>query len=296
MFFVIEKRKLFFIISATLMLLSVGALSVWGLHLGIDFTGGSLLEVEYQEAAPDLRAVDERLDGLGLGDVLVQGTGEQGVIVRMRDVEEKERAEVLGALEEFGAFEEKRFTSIGPTLGSELREKAIVAISLAILLIILFVAFAFRHVSKAVASWKYGVVAIVALIHDVLIPVGVFAALGAIYHIEADALFVTALLAILGISVNDTIVVFDRIRENLIAKTAKRFDETVGISLKQTISRSINTSLTTLFVLLALLFLGPPSTRMFSLILAIGLFVGTYSSIFLASPLLIELERWGRKI
>jgi preprotein translocase subunit SecF len=188
--------------------------------------------------------------------------------------------------------EEKSFNSIGPSIGAELRRKAIVSLSAVILAIILFIAYAFRKVSKPVSSWKYGIIAIVTLLHDVAIPVGFFTLLSHYSHVEVDTLFVVAVLTILGLSVSDTIVVFDRVRENIKNRLSDNFPETVGKSLEQVYTRSINTSLTVILVLLALVFFGPASTKYFAMMLAAGMFFGTYSSIFLASPLLVWVQEW----
>lgn len=289
--FIIEKRNIFFSLSALLVAASLFVIFAWGLPLGIDFRGGSLVEVEYVDTRPDLTTLSEKVNELDFGEGRVQATGDTGVIVRLPALSEEGHAQVIGELREEGELTEKRFTLIGPIIGEELKEKARWAISLTIILIILFIAYTFRKVSHPVKSWKYGVVAIVALAHDILIPTGFLVALSRVTGSEVDILFVTALLATLGLSVNDTIVVFDRIRENLKNKTSRHFPEVVGVSLSQTISRSINTSLTTLVVLFALFFLGPESTREFALVLSVGLIAGTYSSIFLASPLLVELQK-----
>lgn len=291
--FIVEKRKIFFGLSGLLSGLSLLFLILWGLPLGIDFTGGSLLEVTYVNERPQIDEINETLSTLSFSGTQAQPTEEQGLIVRSKSLTEEEHVELISTLEFNGEHEivEERFTSIGPSLGEELKQKALKAIILTVILIIVFVAIAFRYVSKPVASWKYGLVAIVALCHDILIPTGFFVVLGKFTEAQVDALFVSALLAILGLSVNDTIVVFDRIRENLLKKVSKDFTETVGISLKETIARSINTSLTTLLVLLTLFAVGPDSTQYFALVLGVGLIVGTYSSIFLASPLLVELAK-----
>ena len=292
--FVVKNRKIFFSISAILVLLSIISMLVWGFNFGIDFTGGSILEVEYLTERP---SPDEIKEVINIGEYLAQPTGDRGYIIRTKDLSEEERLSLISSLS-FGGnkeFQEKRFNTIGPVIGNELRQKALLSILLVVLAIILFIAFAFRKVSKPVSSWKYGLVAIVALIHDIIIPTGIFITLGALIGVEIDILFVTALLAILGFSVNDTIVVFDRVRENLRLneeyKRRESFEETIGKSLNQTYTRSINTSLTTLFVLLALFFLGGDSTRYFTLTLIIGVLAGTYSSIFLASPLLVVLGK-----
>ena len=281
------------------MLLSAISIGVYGLKVGIDLSGGSLLQVTYPEGRPDTAAVREATSGLGLGEVRVQETGEQGFILRQRDLSNDERNALLESLNGLGRAQEEQFTSIGPSLGAELMSKAWIAIALIVVSIILFIAFAFRHVSKPVSSWKYGVVAIVTLMHDILLPIGLFAYLGYAVGAEVDSLFIVALLTILGVSINDTIVVFDRIRENLRlneeARRSELFDEVVGRSISQTVTRSINTSVTVIIVLVVLYFLGPEATKNFSLTLIVGMIAGTYSSIFLASPLLVAWERLSRK-
>jgi len=299
--FVIKYKKIFVTISAVLVLLSVVSVSVWGLDLGIDFKGGSILEISYPSGRPEVADVQRGVDELGIGQVSLQSTGDDGYIIRAKDLKEPERESLMSVLSFNGQIqvEEKRFSSIGPVIGEELRQKAWIAIVSVIIAIILFIAFAFRKVSKPVSSWRYGFVAIIALVHDIAIPTGVFAYLGHSFGVEVDTLFVMALLAILGFSVNDTIVVFDRIRENLnINKESHKkseFENVVGKSLGQTFARSINTSLTTLVVLLVLFFLGGETTKFFALTLSIGVIAGTYSSIFLASPMLVYIEKWQGK-
>lgn len=285
---IVKYRKIFFAISALLIIASAVAIAVFGLRSGIDFKGGSLLEVEYTGTRPEVATLNEAVAPLGLGDVRIQHAGERDVIVRTKSLTEDEHAALSAALSQDGGAElkEKRFTTIGPIIGAELRSRAWIAIALVILGIVIFIAFAFRHVSEPVASWKYGMIIVVSLLHDIIIPTGVVALLG----IEIDTLFVIALLAIMGLSVHDSIVVFDRIRENLRLKKWRDFSETVGKSLEQTFVRSINTSLSIVLVLIALYFFGPESTKNFSLILLIGMFFGTYSSIFLGSPLLVTTK------
>ncbi len=294
--FIIKYKKLFLALSGILMVVALAAIAVFGLNLGIDFTGGAMMEIEYQEARPEVQEIETAAQTVGLENVTVQPTGETGYILRMRDLAEEEKSALDQALTFEGEYEftEGRFSSIGPVIGEELAQRGLIAIILVVLLIIAFVAFVFRHVSSTVSSWKYGLVAIVTLVHDIVIPVGIFAALGHYIGFELDALFLTALLAILGLSVNDTIVIFDRIRENIRHKVSIHFDETVGVSLRQTFLRSFNTSFSTLIVLLSLFFLGGETTRDFALVLAVGIALGTYSSIFLAAPLLVTIEKWGR--
>jgi len=234
----------------------------------------------------------------GINDAIVQSTGKSGYIIRTKSLSDAEHTKLLEVLT-FGGTQqvtEKRFTSIGPVMGEELRSKAFVAVGGVILAIMLFIAFAFRKVSVPVSSSKYGLMVVVSLMHDVIIPTGALAILGHFNpSFEADILFVTALLIILGFSVHDTIVVFDRIRENLKNKISMDFEKVVGASLQQTFVRSINTSLTLILVLIMLLTFGPASTYNFALILLIGVTMGTYSSIFLASPLLVVVEEYKRK-
>jgi len=297
--FIIGNRKIFFAISAALMLVSIFSVGYFGIRSGIDFAGGSLLEVAYVNR-PDIGSIEEYTKTLSFS-VLLQPSGEHDLIVRTKDLSQDERAMLLSALSGTGeTFTESRFTSIGPSIGAELKQKAWIAFLLVILGITLFVAFAFRKVSEPVSSWKYGLVAIIALVHDVMIPTGVVAFLGSyMLDYQVDALFVTALLTILGFSVHDTIVVFDRVRENLQKNKeeylSRTFAETVGASVSQTFARSINTSLTVVFVLLALFIFGGAPTKPFALTLMIGVIAGTYSSIFLASPLLVTIASWQKR-
>lgn len=308
--FIVTHRKFFYIFSGVLIALSLIALSLWGLRFGIDFTGGSLLEVEYTSSViPTSQEITEALSlHAGIHGSSVRPTGEKGYLIRTPflspDMYEKAKIALGGgSVSDLNTwqYEEKRFDSIGPTIGTELQSKSIYAIILVLLAIALFIMFAFRKVSKPIASWKYGLIALVALAHDVIVPLGAFALLGHFLGAEVDTLFVTAILVVLGFSVHDTIVVFDRVRENL-HKNHERgihkepFEETVGKSISQTLNRSLNTSLTVVLVLLALLYSGPASAYYFVLALLIGIVAGTYSSICLGSPLLVTLEKTQNKV
>ena len=296
--FVIKYRKLFFTISGLLVLASIISIFTFGIKLGTDFTGGTIMEVEYAVKAPGTNLVKEKLATLNLGNIALQNSGDRGFLIRLPAIDEAGRSKINQALSALGdktnQLTEKRFSSIGPALGQELYRKGLIAVIIVVLLIILYIAFVFRKVSvvggtkhATVSSWKYGIIAVLALIHDTLIPTGVISFLGYYYGVEIDALFITALLTILGLSVNDTIVIFDRIREKLKERNNEPFEETVGRSLSETYSRSFNTSLTVILVLLALVFYGPATTKIFALMLTIGMVVGTYSSIFIAAPLLV---------
>lgn len=296
---VVTYRKIFFALSAFFVVVSLSVLLVFGLRLGIEFTGGSLTEVSYAER-PAKVAVEVELNNLAIGDYSLRPSSGDGYLLRSRDLTDAEQSAVLNALSLHDAspLEVKQLSSIGPTLGSELARKGLLALLLVVVAIVLYIAYTFRHVSKPVASWKYGVIATLALLHNIIIPVGLFAVLGQFAGVEVDVLFLVALLTILGSSVNDTIVVFDRVRENLRENQrlnrTEDFELTVGKSLKQTYVRSLNISLVILFVLLTLFFFGGTATQDFALALLTGIIAGTYSSIFLATPLLVTVERWQK--
>ena len=290
--FVIKHKKVFVIISIILVVLSISSIAYFGLKPGIDFKGGSLTEVEYKTTRPEQASIDKALLPLSLGETIIQPTGNLGYSIKTRAVTEAERAGIMKALGTDAL--EKSFTSIGPSVGAELVRKSIISFILVSLGIIFFIAYSFRKVSRVISSWKYGFIAIVTLIHDILIPVGVFAILSHVYGTEVDTLFVVAILTILGLSVSDTIVVFDRVRENIRIGNFKTFEETVWRSLEQVYTRSIATSSTVIIVLLALVFFGPASTKVFAMMLTAGMFLGTYSSIFLASPLLVMFNNMGK--
>lgn len=310
MFFVVHK-KIFFTIIGIVSVLSLGALFLWGLVFGIEFTGGTIVEVAYVGERPEKQILESELKTLDLGQFSLRQANEDGYILRTRDLSEEEYGEVRDVLASKGELIEKRRATVGPVIGEELKNKAMVAIGIVVILIVLFVAFAFRRIREEgeedddvenqaeVSSWTYGLVAIFVLMHDILVPLGMFAVLGRFFGAEVDVLIVMALLTILGYSVNDTIIIFDRVRENTRNKTSEEepFEETVGKSLSQTYARSINTSLTTLMVVGALLFFGGPTTVYFALTLAVGVLAGTYSSIALAAPLLVVAkERKEKKL
>ncbi len=295
--FIVTHRVFFFFLTGALTVAAVLALIFWTPKFSIDFTGGSLVEVSYEGARPTASAVQVDLEPLALGEVSVRESGEAGMVIRTHTLTPAEHEALLAALSENGtrAVTEERFTSIGPSLGSELATKAKYALLAVIASIGLYIAWAFRKVSKPVSSWVYGVSVIAILVHDLLIPAGFYAVYAHFTGVQIDTLFVVALLAILGYSVNDTIVIFDRVREHL-AKDHKvgrkeLFSEVVGRSITETLGRSINTSLTVVLALAALAFLGSPVTLPFALVLLAGVVAGTYSSILLAAPLLVPLSK-----
>lgn len=297
--FLSKHQSYLFIVPVFFIVASIIALMVWGLKPGIDLAGGSALQVRF-ENRPPVSVVESALRVLSYGEIRVQSSNENEYLLRQRELSIEEKSALMSRLETLGSVAEVQFTSVGPSIGSEIVRKAWWAFAMVSLSIILFIAFVLRHVSKPVASWKYGVVAIVTLAHDILIPTGLFAYLGYARGAEVGVFFIVAILATLGISINDTIVVFDRIRENLRINEEKKqkqtFGDVVWASVMQTLARSCNTSLTVIIMLVALFVYGPDATQDFSLTLIVGMIAGTYSSIFLASPLLVVWEKWQKKV
>lgn len=288
----IKLRKFAYIFSGIIALAAIFGIINFGFKLGIDFAGGSLLEIEFGEKSLETDQIKEALNDLEITEPAISLTN-TGAIIRMKDIDEKAHQEILLKFkEDFGEdLEEKRFESIGPSIGQELRKKSIWAIILVVVGIMLYLAWAFRQVGKKMSSWKYGLATIAALIHDVLIPAGLFAYLGHFAGWEIDSSFVVALLVVLGFSVHDTIVVLDRVRETLQRESSLSFEEVINKSVSSTLVRSFNTSFTLVLVLVAMLTFGPSSLWSFGWVLLIGTIAGTYSSIFLASPLLYDWQK-----
>ena len=305
--FIVKHRKIFYTFSLILVIASLTALVKWGMSYSIDFTGGSSVQFQYAHARPDIATVKSEIDSLNFtptikGAYSLIPSGTDSYTLDLRTISDTERSLLVGVLSSDASNTPtiSQFSSIGPVLGQEAAQKSLVAIVLVVLCIVLFITFAFRKVSEPVSSWKYGAVSIIALCHDIIIPTGAFIILNHFLHgYEIDTLFVTAILVILGFSIHDTIVVFDRVRENLKnnhgVKNPKPFDEVVGASISQTFIRSINTSLTTLLAVLVVYLIGPVATKHFALALLIGIFFGTYSSIFIGSNLLVTLQKMQEK-
>ncbi len=295
--FIVKHRKIFYSISVVLIAVSLLSVFFWGLKSGIDFTGGSLLDVSFDGNTPTGEEVNKVLNDLGFKDASIRSS-EGGFFIRTKEISQTQKDSIMQGLSFDGKYSpvEKTFSTIGPILGKEAINKSWLSIVLVLSAIVLFIAFAFRKVSKPISSWVYGIVTVLALIHDVIIPTGVFAILGHFYGFEVDTLFVTALLVILGFSVHDTIVVFDRVRENLHKNddygSKKNFETIVGESINETFVRSINTSLTTLLAVFVLYLFGPETIKHFSLTLLVGITIGTYSSIFIGSTLLVTINNW----
>lgn len=294
----IGRSKIWISISAVIAATGIVALFIWGLNLSIDFTGGSLIEIIFDGNRPEMSKVSTLVQEAGIPNAQLQPTGEAGYIIRSETITETQHQQILSKLNDGlpdNKFREDRFESIGPIIGNELKSKAIWSIIIVLLAIIAYIAYAFRKVSKPVPSWMYGVAAIIALIHDLVIVVGLYAIISHFTGWGVDSLFITALLTILGFSVHDTIVTFDRTRETLRRADIDDFDEVVNTSINATLSRSINTSLTTLLVLLAIFFFGGETIKHFITTLIMGIIIGTYSSIFIASPILVYWNRRRRK-
>lgn len=295
--FIVNHRKIFFTITGMILAVAIGAIAFYGLPLGIDFTGGSLVEMSYTGARPSLKDLNKQLSSVPLGETLLRNSGEHDVVLRARTLTPTEHVAVVSALSPTGvSAKEVSFTSVGPSLGSELARKALVALVVVVLTIVLYITWAFRRVSQPVSSWVYGAIVVTILFHDIIVPTGFYVIWAHFMGAQVDALFVVAMLTILGYSVNDTIVIFDRVREHLVrdkkAVTHEEFGALVGDSISQTMGRSINTSLTVILVLVALAYFGSTTTFNFALVLIVGVVAGTYSSILLAAPLLIPISHY----
>lgn len=292
---ILNYYKYLFALSGIILIFGILSLAIFGLKFGIDFKGGTVTEIEFQQDfnQNDVKTV---LSEEGIKNFQLQSTGTRGLIIRTENLSKADYDKVTTNIRaKVGDFTEKKFDSIGPVIGQELKQKAIYQLILVSIGIILYIAYAFRKVARPLTPLQFGVAAIIALIHDLLIVIGIFSLLGHFYGIEIDSLFVTAMLTVLGFSVHDTIIVFDRIRENLKVYAGQPLDFIVNHSISQTLVRSLNTSLTVLFVLLAMLLFGGETIRYFVLALFIGIAAGTYSSIFVASPILVLWQNWSNR-
>ncbi|MBP6882364.1 MAG: protein translocase subunit SecF [Candidatus Levybacteria bacterium] len=294
---IIGKKNIYFLISLIVIIPGLVSLFIFGLRLSIEFTGGSRLTLVYpktvdQKLVQDIRSTFEE----AMVEVSSISPAKTSVIVRTAPMTQKQDIQITDALrEKTGQFTQADFDTVGPVIGQETTNKAVLAVLFASILIVIYIAMSFRKVPRPASSWRFGVCAILAVLHDALVLIGIFSLLGHFLHVEVDSLFITAVLTVIGFSVHDTIVVFDRIRENLLKTSGIPFPQLVNNSILQTITRSLNTSLTAIIVLVTLLIFGGESVRWFVVALLIGIISGTYSSIFNAAPLLVTWQEWDLK-
>ncbi len=297
--FIIAHRRFFFWLTGLILVAAIGAILVFGLPLGLDFTGGSLMQVSYQNSRPALSDIEKQISTVHEGTISVRTVGTNEISIRTRTMTPAEHEAILAAISQGAPATELAYTSVGPALGSQFANKAMWAIFAVILVIVLYIAFAFRHVSRPVPSWGYGLTVVAMLAIDIIVPAGFYAAYAHFTGAEVDSLFIVALLALLGYVVNDIIVIFDRIREHLNnnEKTGLKesFEDTIGKSINETMTRSINTAVTVALALIVLIFLGAEATRNFALVMLVGVVAGTFSSITRSAPLLIPIAKWFAK-
>jgi len=293
--FIVHRRKFFYLLSGILVAAGITGLVLWGLKFGIEFKGGTSLELQFNDSRASSQDITGSLKDLNLGEITVQPIADKNVILRFKEVDETTHQNILTALNAKFSVEEIKFETVGPVISKELKKNAIISVILAELFMIAYLAWAFRKTSFVIKSYKYGVLAATSLFHDLIIVTGLFAFLGYFFNVEVGLTFVAALLTILGYSVNDTIVVYDRVRENILRiKEKETLDELMDKSLKQTLRRSLYTTLTTLLTLIAVLIFGGETLRYFMLALTIGIASGAYSS-FLAAFLLLDWEKRARQ-
>ena len=293
-------RKMYtvmFFISMGLTIASVIVIITLGLNLGVDFRGGSIIELRFTDGRPEISQIESVLtEKFSDREFIINSVGEEDIIIKTGELTEESHQELISSIAETFPelkIEERRFDSVGPAIGRELREKSINAVVIVLLAIIVYIAFVFRKISSVLSSWAMGLSAVIAMAHDILIPIGIFSLRVYYYDVQINAVFVAAILTVLGYSVSDTVVVFDRIRENVLKGYLKEgFGETIHMSVMQTLTRSLNTSFTTLLSLFAIYFFGGESMRFFSLALIMGIFLGAYSSLFVATPIIY----WWHKV
>jgi len=282
----VKYFKFFNILSTLLFLGAIFSLIFFGLKFSIDFTGGSILEIDFEQR-PENQIIQEKLKTLDLGEIVIQPIGEKGVILRLPEINEETHQKIISQLNEISKVEEKRFESVGPTVGKELREKTISLITVSLFFLLCYITIAFSKISRPISGWQYGLISIITLSFDVVISLGIFSLLGKLYNAQFNIPIVTALLTILGYTINDKVIVFDRIRENILKEHKRSFEDLVNLSLNQTLTRSLSTGTSTLLVLLFIFLFGGETLKYFALILIAGIVIGTYSSLFLATPLLV---------
>ncbi|HOZ16404.1 MAG TPA: protein translocase subunit SecF [Candidatus Portnoybacteria bacterium] len=295
----IKYHKLNYLFFGILVVATIACLIIFGLNLGIDFLGGTLWEINFsvqdefelvEQVRPNNEIIQNALNSFNLGEIVIQPTDNNGIILRFKDVDENTHQAMLTKLNEISIVKEKRFESIGPTIGKELKEKTIALIIISLIVLLIYIAISFRKLKWPIASWQYGIVSIITLALDVLVTLLVLILLGKFYNVQLNIAIVAALLTIIGYTINDKVIVFDRVRENILKERMGSFSETVNKSLNQILGRSLSTGACTLIILFVLFFLGGETLKYFSLTLIIGIIVGTYTSLFVASSILVS---WG---
>lgn len=288
---ILGVRKIWFSISLFVIIIGILAMSFYGYRTGIDFAGGTILEIQIETSNDDLDhkqlIINSYKEVVSL-DVVAVTVDYNRYMVRSKQVVNEQKNEIIAhLLQYFDKVDELRFESVDPSIGYDVVRKAIIAVILAIVGILLYIAYSFRRMSGSLNSWRFSMAAIIALVHDMLILLGLYAIVGKFFGAEIDGMFITAVLTLLGFSVHDTIVTFDRVRENLRRRAGEDIETIINDSVVETVVRSINTSFTLLLVLVAMFFFGGSTLKFFILALIIGVIVGTYSSIFIAAPMLL---------
>ncbi len=283
----INYKNIFLTFTAMVIAACVGLLVVYGLKPSIEFTGGSITEIQYAGNPPSVQTVQEKIATLGLSDVSVYTVEGNGFSIRTAALDEATHQKLLAALQGTGDFQEISFETIGPVIGRELASKTEILVAVSLVAMLIYIAIAFRNVPGPISPWTYGFASFFILGHDVLVPLGVFAVLGQIYGVQITIPIITALLAVVGYAINNVIVVYDRIRENLTRDRKSEFGEIANRAINQTLTRQINTSVATLLPVFAIYFWGGVSLKYFALALILGIVTGTYSSVFLASQILL---------
>jgi len=291
----IKYKNFFIAVTLLVVVVCIGVISVYGLKPGIEFTGGSVMEIQYSESRPESKVIQESIASLGLKSVSMYSQGDKGLIIRSETIDAATHTKLVQALEKTGKFDERSFETIGPAVGKELTDKVAKLVLISLLAMLVYIAIAFRNVPGPVSSWQYGMASFLILCHDVLVPLGVFAVLGALYGVQITIPIITALLIVVGYAINNVIVVYDRIRENLVRDHKAGFEEISNRAINQTLSRQINTSVATLLPVFAIYFMAGESLKYFALALILGIATGTYSSVFLASQLLIVWMARGKR-
>lgn len=287
----VKYYKLHYIITGIMVIASLFSLFKFGLNLSTDFLGGTIWEINF-DSRPANSVIQEKLNKFDLGDITIQPTGEKGVILRFKNIDEAAHQQMFSNLSEISKVDEKRFESVGPTIGKELREKTVLLIIISLISLLVYIAISFRKLTWPIAGWQYGLVSVITLAIDVLVPLLVLILLGRFENVQFTIPIVAALLTILGYTMNDKVIIFDRVRENLLKSKVDSFPDTVNQSLNQIIGRSLSTGFCTLLILSMLFVFGGETLKYFALTLIIGIVMGTYTSLFIASALLIT---WSRR-